>query len=209
MRRAALLCLLVGCASPARTEIWTVDSVKSVGGRAPRIEGSPKVVDGAVQFDGVDDGLEIPVLPIAGERAFTVEIVFRPDTDGPAEQRFLHLQEDGSESRLLIETRVTPGATWHLDTYVETEAGNCKLIDPQKSHPTAAWYSAALSFDGRTMRAFVNGREELSGPLTFRPLKAGRTSIGMRINRVFWFKGAVRTVRFTPRALPAADLLRP
>jgi hypothetical protein len=135
--------------------------------------------------------------------------VFRPDADGPAEQRFLHLQEDGSPSRFLIETRVRPGGRWHLDTYVETEVGNCTLIDPKNAHPTGAWYSAALSFDGKTMRHYVNGREELAGSLTFRPLKPGRTSIGMRLNRVFWFKGAIRTIRFTPRALPASELLRP
>lgn len=213
MRTTALFLLLAGCTTahaPDQAPVtWTVDSLTSVGGHAPKVVGGPRVVGGAVEFDGVDDGLEIPALPLAGAREFTLEVVFRPDTDGPAEQRFLHLQEDGSESRFLIETRVGPGGTWWLDTYIQTELGNCTLIDPKKTHPTGAWYSAALSFDGRTMRAFVNGREELSGPLTFRPLKPGRTSIGMRINRVFWFKGAVRTVRFTPRALPAPELLRP
>jgi hypothetical protein len=188
---------------------WNVDSVTSIGGHAPKVEGTPRVVDGAVEFDGVDDGLEIPALPLAGEREFTIEIVFRPDADGPAEQRFLHLQEDGSQSRFLIETRVRPGGTWHLDTYVETEIGNCTLIDARKAHPTGEWYSAALSYDGRTMRHYINGLEELAGELKFRPLKPGRTSIGMRLNRVFWFKGSIRTVRFTPRALPPPDLLRP
>jgi hypothetical protein len=205
---AALLLLLASCASPASLT-WTVDNLKSIGGHAPRVEGNPRVVDQAVQFDGIDDGLEIPILPLSGEREFTLEILFRPDADGPAEQRFLHLQEDASQSRFLIETRVRPGGTWHLDTYIGTEVDNGALIDPQKSHPTGAWYTAALSYDGRTMRHYVNGREELSRELKFRPLTQGRTSLGMRLNRVFWFKGAIRTVRFTPRALPAADLLRP
>jgi hypothetical protein len=212
MRAALLSCLLIGasCASPLT---WTVDNLKSIGGHAPRVEGSPKVVEtdrgNAVQFDGVDDGLEIPALPLAGEREFTLEILFRPDPDGPEEQRFLHLQEDASPSRFLIETRVRPDGTWHLDTYIETEVDNGKLIDPRKAHPTGSWYTAALTYDGRTMRHYVNGREELSRDLKFRPLTQGKTSIGMRINRVFWFKGAIRTVRFTPRGLPPADLLRP
>jgi hypothetical protein len=59
----------------------------------------------------------------------------------------------------------------------------------------------ALVYDGRLMRHFVDGHEELSGPLAIQPLGVGKTSIGVRMNRVFWFKGAVRKVRFTPRAL--------
>ncbi len=82
-------------------------------------------------------------------------------------------------------------------------------MDAAKTHPTGVWHSAALSFDGRTMRHYVDGREELAQELRFRPLGEGRTSIGMRLNRVFWFKGAIRTIRFTARALQPGDLLRP
>jgi hypothetical protein len=57
------------------------------------------------------------------------------------------------------------------------------------------------------MRHFVDGREELSGPLTIQPLGAGSASIGVRMNRVFWFKGAVRKVRFTPRALGPREFM--
>ena len=32
-------------------------------------------------------------------------------------------------------------------------------------------------------------------------MKPGQTSLGVRLNRVFWFKGDVREVRFTPAAL--------
>jgi len=219
MRRLDLCaCLLLhtfGCARPTVTNeapplVWNVDNLKSIGGHVLSVEGAPRVLEtGAVAFDGVDDGIEVPALPLAGAGAFTIEIVFRPDTDGPPEQRFLHLQEDASPSRFLIETRVRPAGTWYLDTYIHTELDNCTLVDPQKAHPTGVWHAAALSYDGRTMRHYVNGREEMSRELKFRPLTHGRTSIGMRINRVHWFKGAVRTVRFTPRALPPSELLRP
>ena len=192
---------------------WNLDNLESVGGHVPRVEGAPRVVETdrgrSVQFGGAGDGIEIAALPLAGEREFTLEIVFRPDADGLAEQRFLHLQEDASESRFLIETRVRPDGTWYLDTYVQTELGNCTLVDAGKTHPTGVWHSAALSYDGRTMRHYVDGREELARELKFRPLTAGRTSIGMRLNRIHWFKGAVRIVRFTPRALPPSELLRP
>jgi hypothetical protein len=40
------------------------------------------------------------------------------------------------------------------------------------------------------------------------PQKAGQTSIGVRFNKVNYFKGAVRTARMTPHALQPAEFLR-
>ena len=39
-------------------------------------------------------------------------------------------------------------------------------------------------------------------------MKPGRTSLGVRLNQVFWFKGAIREVRIHPAALDAAALQR-
>ena len=62
-------------------------------------------------------------------------------------------------------------------------------------------------FDGTEMRHYVDGKLEMSGPLSIAPLEQGQTSIGVRLNRVFWFKGAVRTARFTARALAPAEFM--
>jgi len=43
----------------------------------------------------------------------------------------------------------------------------------------------------------------------FKPQKEGRTSIGVRINQVSWYKGAVRQVRITPRVLMPQEFLKP
>ena len=61
---------------------------------------------------------------------------------------------------------------------------------------------AATTFDGAMMTHFVDGVEQGSGAVAFRPLGRGRTSIGVRQNRVSWFKGRIHTVRITPSALP-------
>jgi hypothetical protein len=37
-------------------------------------------------------------------------------------------------------------------------------------------------------------------------MKAGRTSIGVRLNRVFWYKGAIREIIFHPVAVADASL---
>ena len=81
------------------------------------------------------------------------------------------------------------------------------LFAKRHEHPMGPWYHAALVVDGDRMQHFVNGEIELSRPIEFRPQGEGRTSIGMRINRVSWFKGAIREVRFTPRPLSPEEFL--
>src|SRR5206468_12893975 len=56
-------------------------------------------------------------------------------------------------------------------------------------------------FDGHEMRHYVDGKLELAGPLRITPLGKGRTSIGVRQNKVYWFKGAIGTIHITPKAL--------
>ncbi len=57
------------------------------------------------------------------------------------------------------------------------------------------------------MRHYVNGKMELAGKITIKPMGNGRTSIGVRQNKVFWFKGAVRKTRFTNRALSPTEFM--
>jgi hypothetical protein len=63
--------------------------------------------------------------------------------------------------------------------------------------------------DGQRMTQYVNGVKELESLIGFSPMRAGKTSLGMRINRVHWFKGAIRQVRIAPRALAVEELLKP
>jgi hypothetical protein len=162
----------------------------------------------AVEFHGRQDGLIVDSVPLAGAQSFTLEIVFRPDAGGLKEQRFLHLQQNDANDRILIETRLT-GEKWYLDTYIESTKGGLALYEPKNTHPVGRWYSASLVYEKGQMRHYVNGVLEMSGKLAFSPLGEGKTSIGVRMNRVFWFKGAIRKVRFTPRVLQPAELLLP
>jgi hypothetical protein len=192
--------------------VWEVDNRESIGGHDTVVLGLPEVIRTdygmAVQFGRDGDGLVVDALPLAGAKKFTLEIIFRPDTDGLREQRFLHLQEDDSESRILIETRLTDDDRWYLDTYIHSDKGSKALFEPEKTHRVGRWYNATLVYDGREMRHYVNGFLESSAELEFGPLGEGKTSIGVRMNRVFWFKGAVRKVRFTERVIdPEAFML--
>ena len=57
------------------------------------------------------------------------------------------------------------------------------------------------------MRHYIDGKLELSGKIAMKPFGSGRTSIGVRQNRVYWFKGAVRKVKFSHAALRPEQFL--
>ena len=171
--------------------------------------GSPRVVDTpvgkAVEFDGVDDALLVDVHPLAGAETFTWEAIFRPD-GGQSAQRWFHLQESGTDNRLLFEIRVVDGQ-WYLDSYGHSGDAQQALMNRDRLHPLGAWYHVAAVYDGREFRNYVNGILEGAAEIRFAPQRAGRSSIGVRINRVDYFKGAIHLARFTRRALAPAEFL--
>lgn len=198
--------------------IWRLDSLVQVGGHAPEVIGAPAIVkdaDGpAVFFNGTSDGLFVPVNPLQGLAAFTIEVLFKPAADGPAAQRFLHVQDDlgapgDPGSRALMEIRLADGS-WALDTFLFSEPGKSRLplLDPAKRHPADRWTWVALRYDHGHMASYVDGVKELEGDVNFPPMKAGRISLGVRQNKVYWFKGGIREVRFSPAALAPEQLQR-
>jgi hypothetical protein len=194
-----------------KSTTWNVDNLKRIGQQQVTIIGGPQVIDTpegkAVMFDGIDDGLELNSNPVAGANAFTVEAIFRPDLNGSKEQRWLHLQQDQTENRVLLETRLD-GDQWFVDSFIKSGENSCVLFAENFKHKLGAWYHVALVYDGREMRHYVDGEKEMAGPLAISPLGEGKTSIGVRLNRVYWFKGAVRKVRFTPRALTPSEFMK-
>lgn len=193
--------------------VWDFENMPTVGGHKVTPVGNPRIVKTewgpVIEFDGVDDGIFIDANPLAGLAQFTVEVVFRPASGGAKEQRFLHFQPDGSEDRVLFETRLPGEGKWFLDTYLQTGPGKHTLFADKHLHPLDQWQHAAIVVDGRTMRHFVNGQEELSAEVQLIPLAAGKTSLGMRFNQVHWFKGQVRKIRVTPTVLKPAAFLKP
>jgi hypothetical protein len=218
MMKHLSLCLLL-FASPLFAQeqsgsiTWNLDRLDTIGGHQVTVVGQPKVIDTprgkALEFDGVDDAIFLDVNPLAGLKEFTVEVIFRPYEGGPKEQRFFHLQEAGSENRVLFETRLTDDGRWFLDTFLKSGEGNYTQLAKDSLHELGPWYHAALTIDAKQMRHFVNGKEELATTIEFTPLKAGQTSLGVRINKLHWFKGAIRQVRITPRVLSPDRFLKP
>ena len=191
--------------------IWEIDNLENIGGNKVTVLGSPKVIDSArgkaIEFDGTKDGLIIDDCPLAGIDKFTIEVIFKPYANGLEEQRFVHLQEENTESRVLIELR-SANNEWFFNTFIKSGETNQVLSAKDFKHQTDVWYHGALVFDGKEMRHYVNGIKEMSAEIKFTPLEKGKTSIGVRINQVSWFKGAIKEIHFTPEVIQPEDFIQ-
>ncbi|NLD42950.1 MAG: LamG domain-containing protein [Chloroflexi bacterium] len=190
-------------------QTWYIDNLVSIGGHPVEVLGSPRVVTAptgqGLWFEGAGDAVLLPAHPLEGAARYTAEVIFCPAAGGSPEQRFFHLQEAESDDRILFETRLTPHGTWYLDTFIKSGDASQAQLAREHEHPLDAWYHAALVYDGQEMRHYVNGALELAHPIVAAPPRAGQTSIGVRINRVCWFRGAICAARFTPEALSPAQ----
>jgi len=190
--------------------LWQIDSLSEIGGQKPTVLGHPQVIAApgapALAFDGTDDGIILKTNPLSGAESFTIEVIFRPDPSPNKAQRFLHMQAN-EENRVLVETRLNDANEWFLDTFIKSGESEKTLQSKETLHPSGRWYHVALTYDGRRMRHYVNGTEEMSGEVKYAPVEGGQTSIGCRLNQVFWFKGAIQTVRVTHAALGPTQFL--
>jgi hypothetical protein len=215
-----LVTVLVGAAaatSPANTEtrratVWRADDIGAWanGSQVQRLGDvavAHKEGHTALWFDGAGDGLVLPTCPLAGLEEFTVEMLIRPTSGGPEEQRFFHAQ-DVEQRRALLELRMEPSGRWCLDTFLFSGPARLTLIDRQKLHPPDRWTWVALVYKGGRMAHFVEGKLEAEGQIHFPPMSRGETSLGMRLNRVSWFQGGIAEVRVHPQALDASALAR-
>lgn len=205
-----LLMLGVGC-SASRTQstrphelVWQLNTLTSIAGHQPVVWGEPNLIpigegEQAIEFDGVDDGLLVGRNPIAGAEEFEIEVEFKPYTGYPdnIEQRFLHIQDPGNpDRRILIELRLNNRQQWYADFFMRTENAALTLIDSTKTHPVGEWTIIKLRYKDKQLTGFVNGVEETSGEIEYLPISpTASTSIGTRMDRRSWFKGAIKTVR--------------
>jgi len=196
--------------------VWRFNRIDSLGGHATTMVGHPHVIDSpygkAVEFNGVDDALFVGVHPLAHAATFTWEVIFRPDAGGGAQQRFFHLQETdpltGADTgnRMLFEIRVIDGK-WCLDSFDITAGHRLALLNCKLMHPLGEWYRVTFVYDGKEMRNYVGDVLQDSGAVQLEPQGEGRTSIGTRINKTYYFKGAILMARMTPRALQPNEFL--
>ena len=214
-------------AQPVPDVTWQFDRLDNIGGNRAHVDGQPKIIataaGKAVLFDGVRDGLFIDKHPLAGFSQFTFEALVRPDGGDPA-QRWFHLAETDPKtgldatvdannptadknSRFTFELRVD-GDRCYFESFTHGPGYQSALIDKTKTHPLGQWYVVTQTYDGQTHRSFVNGVLEKEAPIAYVPQGPGHSSVGVRINHVSYFKGAVMRAHFAPRALAPSEFMK-
>ena len=207
---------------------WNFDNLTKIGGLPVTVEGHPTLIDSpvgkAVAFNGVDESLRIDEHPLAGAETFTFEAIFRPD-GGAEAQRWFHLAErdpktgmmattdpknptQDTNARFLFELRVVDGNQWYLDAFVNGPGYNKAIMVKEKLHPIGQWYHVADVYDGKMFRSYVNGEMQGEAEVAFKPQGPGAASIGVRMNKVNYFHGAVAKARFTNKALTPAEFMK-
>lgn len=198
-------------------ELWRFDQLGALGGHPTTILGHPHLIETpygkAVEFNGIDDALFVAVHPLAGASTFTWEVIFRPDTDGAQAQRFFHLQEQDPKTgedtthRMLFELRIVNGQ-WCLDSFAEGGEEHKTLLNCSLLHPLGKWYRITAVYDGEKFSNYVDDQLQGSASVKLAPQLAGHSSIGVRINKRDYFKGAILLARMTPHVLSPEQFLK-
>lgn len=199
------------CNAQVKTILWHVDNLSQIDGNAVTVSGNPKVIQTeigtAVEFDGIKDGLLVNNNPMNGATEFTIEIILKPYTGGAIEQRYLHFQQDDN-NRILTELRNNNNLNWSLDTFIKSGTSNQTLLDYSLVHALDKWVHVALLYKNGVMTNYVNGIQELVGSVNYQVVNSGQTSLGVRMNQVAWFKGAIHSVKVTHSALNPVDFMK-
>jgi hypothetical protein len=212
------LCVVARAQETVKQVTWRFDNTASLGGHATKVLGHPQVIETpmgkAIAFNGVDDALFVNVHPLAGAETWTWEMIFKPDADGGAEQRIFHLQsidpatgEDVPQERMLFEIRIVKGQ-WCLDSFATAGGQSKALLNCEKLHPFGRWYRVTTVYDGKTLKNYVGDELQGEGEVHLVPQRSGRSSVGVRINLVDYYKGAIYSTRFTRSALGVGDFFK-
>jgi len=184
-----------------QTIIWKLNDTLDVGGRKPVVLGAPLSVKAdsinGLFFDGTKDGLIVPVNPLRELNNFAIEILFKPMESTSTAPRMMHIQDEKG-NRCTIELRLTSKGNWYLDTFLKNGNTNkgLSLIDSTKEHPCNDWYWVALIYDGTKMTSYVNSQKEGEGMVSLDAMTSGETSLGVRLNKINWFRGQISEIRF-------------
>jgi len=199
--------MLAACAQQRKTDtLWIISELLDQKDNMT-ILGYPKKISSpygeAVHFDGQNDGIVLDDMPLQGLEEFTIELIIRFDSGGSHEQRYFHAGTM-SKDRSLMEMR-SNADTWYLDGMFESKGKWVVLMSEERIHPLDEWYHIAFTVRDGEQATFVNGVKELEGHVSFSPIMDGNTSIGVRQNKISWFKGAIYSIRISDKVLDPSE----
>lgn len=96
----------------------------------------------------------------------------------------------------------------YFDGFVASKGVKLALATEELLHPLGQWYHVAFVVTPNSLTTYVKGKQELHKEYVFHPIEQGQTSIGVRMNKVTWFKGAIYKIQISPEALKPNQFLR-
>ena len=90
--------------------------------------------------------------------------------------------------------------------------GKEQRISTSMVHPLNKWIHMAVSFDGAKVSIFINGKEDVSGPCSFKPADLGVTTQNW-LGKSWWsadgyFTGSIADFRIYESALTADEVMK-
>jgi hypothetical protein len=197
---------------------WILDRVDSIGGyQSNPYNELPTLIETsqgkAAFFDGINDGILLNCNPIGSATEFTLEVILFPDSTATQTQpRFLHIRRTTDQNRrITMETRILANKQWILDTYIRSEISQCTQLDSSYTHTSGEWHHTAIVYGNHTMKQYIDGILQRSDTVTYLPMDTDnpKISIGVRQDKLYFFKGAIRLIKISKRALVPEEFTLP
>jgi hypothetical protein len=162
------------------------------GGPDGVLVGNPTWVAGlyetALQFDGVDDAMEVGTNPLIGAHSLTVQAYIKPSgvPDFSSSKIFnIALERSGGGTDRFMFEVAPNGEGWGLSHFMSIAGERSEPTAPGAVHPFNDWYHVAMVFDSVsasavTIKHYVNHALELEMSFAFGSLNEGKIFIGER-----------------------------
>jgi hypothetical protein len=183
------------------TDISGVDNHGTINGAVPA---PGRIGAGALRFDGVNDMVVVPNSDSLGlETAMTLEAWVNPSARTGWHTVMLKEGVDTFAYEMYSNNpEINRPAAYFMD-----EVGNLRAATGTAVLPLNTWSHLATTWDGTTMRLYVNGVQvgsrAVSGTIA---VSSGQLRIGGNAIWGEWFAGRIDEVRIYNRALSAAEV---
>jgi Ca2+-binding RTX toxin-like protein len=157
---------------------------------------------GAVNFDGVDDLITVPAAADLNlSKNFTIEAWVKPDALTPYDSAVT--KEAGSSKTFSL---IPEGDHVAPKFEVAKTATSLNTINATSQLPLSTWSHVALTFNGETLRLYVNGSQVATVPQSTLYNAEGPLQIGGNLIDGEYFDGSVDEIRLYNRTLSATEV---
>lgn len=162
----------------------------------------------AVNMDGANDYISLPAIDVMGSAITLSAWVKNASFPTGVEQRFISKANDSTAAGTYWMLGQTNNGQNRLMFRLRTGESTTTLIASSGTLPLNTWYHAAASYDGTTIRLFLNGTQV--GSVAKSGSVSRNTNVAVDIGRSNegsnYLRGAIDDVRVYSSALTAAEL---